>query len=147
MFDVLDWFPRVGPFTIALPSAEILETSVPFAPPTVQNLSELVLLFTVDLDGFWWRWKFAVDVIAAPGRETINMKDVVDFESRREFETVVEVTDMLDDLIGAELTRTKLATRLVDSDVLGREPDPITNLECVRCFSVSFVLCLHLVAR
>ena len=79
MFDVLDWFPRVGPFTIALPSAEILETSVPFAPPTVQNLSELVLLFTVDLDGFWWRWKFAVDVIAVPGRETINMKDVVDF--------------------------------------------------------------------
>ena len=75
------------------------------------------------------------------------MKDVVDFESRREFETVVEVTDMLNDLIGAELTRTKLATRLVDSDVLGREPDLITNLECVWCFSVSFVLCLHLVAR
>ena len=75
------------------------------------------------------------------------MKDVVDFESRREIETVVEVTDMLDDLVGAELTRIKLATRLVDSDVLGREPDLGPNLEHVWCFSVSFILCLHLIMR
>jgi hypothetical protein len=86
---------RVVPF----PLYKVLQ--LPPEEARVQNGLDLILLLLVDLDGAWWRWQLAIDFVALPWRQSIDVEHVVQLQQWREGELVTEISNSLDNREGS----------------------------------------------
>ena len=57
--------------------------------------------------------------VIAPGAESINMYDRVDFQAGRQFNLIIKFSDAFKDFEQAELTGTEFRALLMDFDVFG----------------------------
>ena len=78
-------FPGVFSMAIAFPFDQILKFLAEDAG--VENFFDLVLLFAVN-DVRWW-WSRLLKAVIAPGAESINVYDRVDFQAGGQDEVVI----------------------------------------------------------
>ena len=57
--------------------------------------------------------------VIAPGAESINVYDRVDFQAGGQFNSIIEFSDAFEDFERAELTGTEFRALLMDFDVFG----------------------------
>jgi hypothetical protein len=79
-----------------------------------------------------------------PWTEATDMEYRIQVQVGGELETIVEVSDLFEDFVGAELSGSKLRHFLVDLDILSHKPDHVFHVENVGQSFVPFKLFLHL---
>jgi hypothetical protein len=84
-----------------------------------------------------------VKTIVVPWTEAADMENGIQVEVRWELETIVEVSDPFEDLVGAELSGSELRCFLMDLDILSHKPDHVSDVEDVGRTLVPFELFLH----
>lgn len=142
---VLQQFPAVVPLVVALPPHKVLEL-IP-EPATVQNGFDFIFEVSINFNRVQGRGCLAVDFVACPRTESVNVKHWVNLERRGKFETVGEVARAFENGVGAELTRSQLSACLVDVNVLRVEPDLASDFEGMSGVFVPFVVVLHTLLR
>jgi hypothetical protein len=73
-----------------------------------------------------------------------DIEDRIKVQVERELETIVEVSDLFEDSVWAELSGPELRRFLVDLDILSCKPDHVANFEDVGQSFVLFKLFLYL---
>jgi hypothetical protein len=139
MRQVLGGFPGVFTFTVAFPADEVLELMV--VNTAVNDRIDLVFFFT--LNDYRFRQGWFVKTVVVPWTEAADMEDGIQVEIERELETIVEVSDLFEDFVRAELLGSKLRCFLMDLDVLSRKPDHVSDIEDMGRSFVPFELFLH----
>src|ERR1700761_7020170 len=86
-----------------------------------------VLFFAVDRYRFRRYCREAVYFVPLIGAEAIHMEDIVDFEGRWEFESVVHITYDFSDFKWTQLLGAELCRLLVYLDLLSLQPDLISD--------------------
>ena len=67
----------------------------------------------------------------------------MDFELRRNLETIIEFTNFLQNFKRTELTRAEFRTFLMNLNILGRKPDSVFRLKTVRGLLIALVCVFH----
>jgi hypothetical protein len=78
-----------------------------------------------------------------PWTEATNIEDRIEVQVERELETIVEISDLFEDFVGAELSGSELRRFLVDLDILSCKPDQVSDFEDMGQSFVPFELFLH----
>jgi hypothetical protein len=108
---------------------------------TIDDRIDLVFFFA--LNDYRFRRGWFVKTVVVPWAEAADMEDGIQVEVRGELETIVEVSNLFEDLIGAELSESELRRFLVDLDILSHKPDHVSDVEDVGRSFVPFELLLH----
>jgi hypothetical protein len=94
---VLGGFPGVFTFAVAFPADKVLELTA--VNTTVDDRIDLVFFFTLN-DYRFRRGRF-VKTVVVPRTEVTDIENGIQVEVRGELETIVEVSDLFEDFVGA----------------------------------------------
>jgi hypothetical protein len=108
---------------------------------TVDDRIDLIFFFA--LNDYRFRRERFVKTVVVPWTEAADMEDGIQINVREELETIVEVSNPFEDLIGAELLGSELRHFLVDLDILSWKPDHVSDIEDVGRSFVLFELLLY----
>jgi hypothetical protein len=106
--DVWGVEPRCKSLTRVVPFPLYKVLQLPPEEAQVQNGFNLVLLHVIDLDGARWWWQLAIDFVAFPWQQSINVEDVVQLQQQWEGKLVIKISNSLDNrevpqALGSEL--------------------------------------------
>jgi len=135
------WFPAVVPHVISLPFDKVLILVAVLM--TIKDSVNFIFKLVVNLDWFrGWRSK-TVDIIASPGRETVDIEDWVLTHARRENKSVSEVTSALSNLVGTKLSWGEFTARMGSEDIFRTKPNLLAWVKDVRLGFARFEGALH----
>ena len=101
---------------IVLPLNEILKLVAILT--TIEDTVNFIFNFVLNCNWRWWGWSRAIDIVAMPGGEVVNIKNWVLMHRGGKSKLVGEIAYMFDNFIGAKLMRVKFSARRRDRDIL-----------------------------
>jgi hypothetical protein len=108
---------------------------------TVDNGIDFVLFFTLNNYRFrrgWLAW-----TVVVPWSEATDIEDRIEVQVEEELETIVEVSNLFEDFVQAELLGPELRRFLMDFDILSHKPNHVSDFEDVGYTFVLFELFLY----